>query len=94
MLTINTGALTATVAALQKAATGIGSELAQLEVASNALAGAWSGEAQLAYANAHREWSESVSEMQKIFEAASTVASNASIRFEPAEQRIAAAWQL
>lgn len=94
MLTINTASLTATVAVLRTAATGIGTELSQLETASNALAGAWSGDAQIAYAQAHREWSQSLRELQEILVAASIVAANASTRFEQTEQRITAAWQL
>ena len=94
MLNVDSSSLEAAVAALRVAASEIAAELAALESRSAVLAAAWSGDAQLAYADAHRRWNTGLNEMRGLLDSASDAAAAAEERYVATERGIAASWSL
>ncbi len=94
MIAIDTSALASSVTALRQAAKDIADELSLLESRSRALSGSWSGEAQLAYAEAHRRWSQNLDELRELLDNAGRAVDQAQERYETTEQRVAASWRL
>lgn len=94
MLNVDSSALESAVAALRNAADGIASELAHLESRSHLLASSWSGDAQVAYAAAHRRWSAGIEEMRVLLDSASDSAAAASEKYNATERSISASWSL
>lgn len=94
MIAIDTSALALSVTTLRQAAQDIASELSLLDSRSRSLASSWSGDAQLAYADAHRRWSQSLDELRELLDNAGKVVDQAQERYETTEQRVAASWRL
>ncbi|KQR47492.1 hypothetical protein ASF87_00455 [Microbacterium sp. Leaf161] len=70
----------------------IDAELDRLEAAADALSWQWSGEAQVAYRVAQREWHQSMREMTAIAHALSAIAHRGNNSFRAQDRRDAAVW--
>jgi WXG100 family type VII secretion target len=70
----------------------IDDELDTLEATAGALAERWTGEAQAAYADAHRKWDASMRELTKIANELSRITHEGNTRFREHDQREAKVW--
>lgn len=75
-----------------RATDGIQDELDALDAQVAVLRDRWSGEAQLAYDRAHREWAASMTRMREVLKDATNAAQTAGTRLAEADSNAAALW--
>ena len=77
---------------LMRATDGIQGELDALDAQVAVLRDRWSGEAQLAYDQAHREWSAAMTRMREVLRDATSAAQTAGTGLAEADSNAAALW--
>jgi WXG100 family type VII secretion target len=70
----------------------ITSLLSHLDNEVSSLEGAWTGDASTAYTRAHKEWSASISELNRILGEVRTVTATITDRHRAAEQKVQKLW--
>lgn len=77
---------------LAAAQTSIAGQLSALESAASALSGGWSGDAQVAYASAQRDWSERMTQMNALLDSVRGVLDEWVAQTETLDNDLARGW--
>jgi 6 kDa early secretory antigenic target len=94
VLFVEPDALAALESVLTTAKKGIDKELADLESQVRTLRSRWNGDARTAYDEAHRRWSETMTELSAIVDASSKLVADAAQRYEEAERANVQRWTI